>query len=286
MTTLRNAAGHTQKTLIDNHDLSERMDQIATTQEFFTFALADGTQLNGWMVKPRDFDPKRKYPVVMYQYSGPGSQEVKDAWSTGFYGGGVWETFLAQHGYICVIVDGRGTGAQGADFEKCTYLRLGELESQDQVAAARYLGKLPYVDASRIAIWGWSFGGFNTLMSMTQGAPVFRCGVAVAAPSNWKFYDTVYTERYMRTPKENANYELVNPITRADQLHGNLLLIHGTADDNVHYRNCAQMSEALVQADKPFEMQVYTNRNHSIYGGATRTHLFKRIFDFLERNLK
>ena len=286
VTTLRNAAGHTEKTLIDNRDLAERMEKIATKQEFFTFALADGTKLNGWMLKPRDFDSSRKYPVVMYQYSGPGSQEVKDAWSTGFYGGGVWEAFLAQNGYISVIVDGRGTGARGADFEKCTYLRLGELESQDQVAAAAYLGRLPYVDASRIAIWGWSFGGFNTLMAMTQGTPLFRCGVAVAAPSNWKFYDTVYTERYMRTPKENANYELVNPITRAAQLHGDLLLIHGTADDNVHYRNCAQMSEALVQAGKPFDMQVYTNRNHSIYGGATRTHLFKRIFHFLERNMK
>ena len=254
-------AGRTQKTLIDNAQLRKKVEDVGVKQEFFTFALADGTQLNGWMVKPRDFDPKRKYPVVMYQYSGPGSQEVKDAWGTGFYGGGVWEAFLAQNGYISVIVDGRGTGARGADFEKCTYLRLGDLESQDQVAAATYLGRLPYVDASRIAIWGWSFGGFNTLMAMTQGTPLFRCGVAVAAPSNWKFYDTVYTERY-------------------------LLLIHGTADDNVHYRNCAQMSEALVQAGKPFDMQVYTNRNHSIYGGATRTHLFKRIFHFLERNMK
>ena len=222
----------------------------------------------------------------MYQYSGPGSQEVKDAWSTGFYSGGQWESVLAEEGFISVIVDGRGTGARGAQFEKCTYLRLGDLESQDQVAAAQYLATLPFVDAQRIALWGWSFGGFNTLMAMTDGRPVFRCGVAVAAPSNWKYYDTVYTERYMRTPKENANYEAVNPIARAAKLHGDLLLIHGTADDNVHFRNCAEMSEALVQADKPFDMQVYTNRNHSIYGGNTRHHLFSHILNYLKAHLK
>lgn len=286
VTSLRDAAGRTLATLIDNKELRDKVEALGVKQEFFTFRTPDGTLLNGWMMKPRDFDPNKKYPVLMYQYSGPGSQEVKDAWSTGFYGGAVWEAFLAQNGYISVIVDGRGTGGRGADFEKCTYLRLGDLESRDQVAAASYLGSLPYVDASRIAIWGWSFGGFNTLMAMTAGVPVFKCGVAVAAPSNWKYYDTVYTERYMRTPKENANYDTVNPMARVAAMHGDLLLIHGTADDNVHYRNCAQMSEALVQADKPFEMQVYTNRNHGIYGGATRLHLFRRIFGFLERHMK
>lgn len=287
VTTLRD--GHNGKvltTLIDNKQAQERFDKIGTTQEFFQFKLADGTLLNGWMLKPRNFDATKKYPVVMYQYSGPGSQEVKDAWSTGFYPGGQWESVLAEEGFISVIVDGRGTGARGAQFEKCTYLRLGDLESQDQVAAAQYLATLPFVDAQRIALWGWSFGGFNTLMAMTDGRPVFRCGVAVAAPSNWKYYDTVYTERYMRTPKENANYEAVNPIARAAKFHGDLLLIHGTADDNVHFRNCAEMSEALVQADKPFDMQVYTNRNHSIYGGNTRHHLFSRILNYLKVHLK
>lgn len=287
VTTLRDDRnGAVLTTLLKNDLLQKRFDEIGTSQEFFQFKLADGTVLNGWMLKPRNFDAKKKYPVVMYQYSGPGSQEVKDAWSTGFYPGGQWESVLAEEGFISVIVDGRGTGARGAQFEKCTYLRLGELESQDQVATAEYLATLPYVDASRIALWGWSFGGFNTLMAMTDGRPVFRCGVAVAAPANWKYYDTVYTERYMRTPKENANYDAVNPIARVNKLHGDLLLIHGTADDNVHFRNCAEMSEALVQANKPFDMQVYTNRNHSIYGGNTRYHLFSRILNYLKAHLK
>ena len=286
VTTLRDNAGRTLVTLIDNAPLRERMERVGARQELFTFTTADGTTLNGWMVKPRNFNPSKRYPVLMYQYSGPGSQEVKDAWSTGFYGGGVWESFLAQEGYISVIIDGRGTGARGAAFEKSTYLRLGDLESRDQVEAALYLGTLPYVDKTRIAIWGWSFGGFNTMMAMTDGRPVFRCGVAVAAPSNWKYYDTVYTERYMRTPKENANYDQVCPIARAERLSGDLLLIHGTADDNVHFRNAAEMSEALVQAGKQFDMQVYTNRNHSIYGGRTREHLFTRIFHYLESKLK
>lgn len=287
VTTLREGGhGRTLTTLIDNKEVQARFDKIGTKQEFFDFKLADGTVLHGWMLKPRNFDASKRYPVVMYQYSGPGSQEVKDAWSTGFIAGGQWESVLAEEGFISVIVDGRGTGARGADFEKCTYLRLGDLESQDQVAAAQYLATLPYVDAKRIAIWGWSFGGFNTLMSLTDGRPVFRCGVAVAAPSNWKYYDTVYTERYMRTPKENANYDVINPMARVNKLQGDLLLIHGTADDNVHYRNCAEMSEALVQADKPFSMQVYTNRNHSIYGGNTRHHLLSRILSFLKLQLK
>ncbi len=285
-TTLRDASGKLLTTLIDNAPLKAKIGHLSAPQEFFSFTTGEGVKLNGWMVKPRDFDPTRRYPVVMYQYSGPSSQEVKDAWDAGFYGGGTWESLLAQEGYISVVVDGRGTGARGADFERATYLRLGDLESKDQVETALYLAKLPYVDASRIALWGWSFGGFNTLMAMTDGRPVFRCGVAVAAPSNWKYYDTVYTERYMRTPKENANYDAVCPIARVDKLHGDLLLIHGTADDNVHYRNCAEMSEALVQAGKPFEMQVYTNRNHGIFGGKTRAHLFQRILNFLNAKMK
>lgn len=285
-TTLRDATGKVNTTLVDNAALKEKVAALGTQQELFTFTTTDGTTLNGWMLKPRDFDPTRRYPVVMYQYGGPGSQEVKDAWGTGFYGGGVWESLLAQQGYICVIVDGRGTGARGAAFEKCTYLRLGDYESKDQVEAALYLGTLPYVDASRIAIWGWSFGGFNTMMAMTDGRKVFRCGIAVAAPANWKYYDTVYTERYMRTPQENANYDAVCPIARAKQLQGDLLLIHGTADDNVHFRNCTEMAEALVQAGQPFDMQIYTNRNHGIYGGNTRHHLFSRILDFLNAKMR
>lgn len=286
VTTLCDNNGKTITTLIDNADLKAKVEKVAGKKEFFQFTTSEGVQLNGWMVKPRDIDASKKYPVVMYQYSGPGSQEVTDSWNLGFYGAGIFESYLTEQGFICACVDGRGTGARGADFEKCTYLQLGLRESQDQVETAIYLGSLPYVDKANIGIWGWSFGGFNTLMSMSEGRPVFKAGVAVAAPSNWKYYDTVYTERYMRTPNENAAGYAINPMERAANLSGSLLLIHGTADDNVHFRNVAEMSEALVQANKQFEMQIYTNRNHSIYGGNTRYHLLTRMCDFFKRNLK
>lgn len=286
VTTLCDNNGKTITTLIDNADLKAKVEKVVGKKEFFQFTTSEGVQLNGWMVKPRDFDASKKYPVVMYQYSGPGSQEVTDSWNLGFYGAGIFESYLTEQGFICACVDGRGTGARGADFEKCTYLQLGLRESQDQVETAIYLGSLPYVDKANIGIWGWSFGGFNTLMSMSEGRPVFKAGVAVAAPSNWKYYDTVYTERYMRTPNENAAGYAINPMERAANLSGSLLLIHGTADDNVHFRNVAEMSEALVQANKQFEMQIYTNRNHSIYGGNTRYHLLTRMCDFFKRNLK
>lgn len=286
VTSLCDNNGKTITTLIDNADLKAKVEKVSGKKEFFQFTTSEGVQLNGWMVKPRDFDASKKYPVVMYQYSGPGSQEVTDSWNLGFYGAGIFESYLTEQGFICACVDGRGTGARGADFEKCTYLQLGLRESQDQVETAIYLGSLPYVDKANIGIWGWSFGGFNTLMSMSEGRPVFKAGVAVAAPSNWKYYDTVYTERYMRTPNENAAGYAINPMERAANLSGSLLLIHGTADDNVHFRNVAEMSEALVQANKQFEMQIYTNRNHSIYGGNTRYHLLTRMCDFFKRNLK
>lgn len=286
VTSLCDNNGKTITTLIDNADLKAKVEKVVGKKEFFRFTTSEGVQLNGWMVKPRDFDASKKYPVVMYQYSGPGSQEVTDSWNLGFYGAGIFESYLTEQGFICACVDGRGTGARGADFEKCTYLQLGLRESQDQVETAIYLGSLPYVDKANIGIWGWSFGGFNTLMSMSEGRPVFKAGVAVAAPSNWKYYDTVYTERYMRTPNENAAGYAINPMERATNLSGSLLLIHGTADDNVHFRNVAEMSEALVQANKQFEMQIYTNRNHSIYGGNTRYHLLTRMCDFFKRNLK
>lgn len=286
VTSLCDNNGKTITTLIDNADLKAKVEKVVGKKEFFQFTTSEGVQLNGWMVKPRDFDASKKYPVVMYQYSGPGSQEVTDSWNLGFYGAGIFESYLTEQGFICACVDGRGTGARGADFEKCTYLQLGLRESQDQVETAIYLGSLPYVDKANIGIWGWSFGGFNTLMSMSEGRPVFKAGVAVAAPSNWKYYDTVYTERYMRTPNENAAGYAINPMERAANLSGSLLLIHGTADDNVHFRNVTEMSEALVQANKQFEMQIYTNRNHSIYGGNTRYHLLTRMCDFFKRNLK
>ena len=284
VTTLRDAAGKTLRTLIDNSALKEKTDRLCGHKEFFTFTTADGVTLNGWMIKPRDFDAARQYPLIMFQYGGPGSQEVLDSWRMGQSGGGLFESYMTDRGYIFACVDGRGTGARGAAFEKCTYLRLGLLESRDQAEAARYLGSLPYVDAERIGIWGWSFGGFNTLMSMSEGSGLFRAGVAVAAPTDWRYYDTVYTERYMRTPRENDGYR-DNPVTRAEKLQGRLLLIHGSADDNVHYRNFAEYSEALVQHGKQFDMHVYTNRNHFLYGGQTRNHLYRRITRFFLENL-
>lgn len=276
--TLCDAKGKTVKTLEDNAALRTKLENLRLGErKFFSFTTADGILLNGFMVLPADFNPAKKYPVVMHQYSGPGSQQVVDSWSAGNMGGCMYEQYLAQEGFICVCVDGRGTGGRGREFEQCTYLRLGQLESHDQVETAIWLGQQPYVDKDRIAIWGWSFGGFNTLMSMSEGRGVFAAGVAVAAPTSWRYYDTVYTERYMRTPGENqAGYD-VSPIGRAAQLSGKLLLIHGLVDDNVHFRNAAEYTEALVQADKDFRELTYTNRNHSIYGGNTRHHLFRQI---------
>lgn len=275
-------------TLVDNKELQEQLakEQLGS-RELFTLTTADGITLNGWMVKPAGFDATKRYPVIMYQYSGPGSQQVKDVWNIGMNGqGAILEQYLCQQGFLCVCVDGRGTGGRGADFEKCTYLRLGELESHDQVEVALWLGKQSYVDKDRIAIWGWSYGGFNTLMSMSEGRPVFRAGIAIAPVTSWRFYDSIYTERFMRTPKENPSGYDQNPISRVDQLHGALLLCHGSADDNVHLRNTAEYTEALVQADKDFLQLVYTNRNHSIFGGNTRNHLFRQCVNFLLEELK
>ena len=280
--------GKRQATITDNQELKATLAKLPLgKRELFTFTTSEGIKLNGWLVKPADFNAQKRYPVVMYQYSGPGSQQVKDAWNIGMNGqGAIIEQYLCQQGFVCVCVDGRGTGGRGADFEKCTYLRLGELESRDQVETALWLGKQSYVDKDRIAIWGWSYGGFNTLMSMSEGRPVFRAGVAIAPVTSWRYYDTIYTERFMRTPKENPNGYAQNPISRVGSLHGALLLCHGSADDNVHLRNAAEYTEALVQADKDFSQLVYTNRNHSIYGGNTRNHLFRQCINFLEKEMK
>ena len=286
--TLNDSKGRELVTLLDNKQLKSQLTHLnMPTKEFFTFKTSQGVELNGWMMKPANFDPNKKYPVIMHQYSGPGSQQVLDKWGIGSFGdGGMFEAYMCDKGYIMVCVDGRGTGGHGAAFEKCTYLFLGVKESEDQVETARYLGTLPYVDGSRIGIWGWSFGGYNTLMSMSDGSGAFKAGVAIAAPSDWRFYDTVYTERFMRTPKENGDgYNAGSAISRASKLQGKLLLIHGTADDNVHYQNAAEYSEALVQANKQFDMQVYTNRNHSIFGGNTRNHLMNRVANFFLENL-
>ncbi|WP_418833363.1 S9 family peptidase [Phocaeicola sp.] len=286
--TLNNNKGKEMATLMDNAELKSKVANLnMPTKEFFTFKTPDGVELNGWMMKPAHFDPNKKYPVIMHQYSGPGSQQVLDRWGIGSFGdGGMFEAYMCDKGYIMVCVDGRGTGGRGAAFEKCTYLFLGVKESKDQAAAAHYLSTLPYIDGTRIGIWGWSFGGYNTLMSMSEGSGAFKAGVAIAAPTDWRFYDSVYTERFMRTPKENGEgYDAGSPIKQAAKLQGKLLLIHGTADDNVHFQNCAEYNEALVQANKQFDMQVYTNRNHGISGGNTRNHLMNRVADFFIENL-
>ena len=280
--TLRDNTGRTLTTLVDNAALNRKLAEYALpAKEFFSFQTSDGTTLNGWMMKPADFDESRKYPVIMYQYSGPGSQEVLDRFGIS------WETYMASQGYIIACVDGRGTGGRGAAFEKCTYLNLGVREARDQVETALYLGLQPYVDKERIGIWGWSFGGYMTLMSMSEGTPVFKAGVAVAAVTDWNYYDTIYGERFMRTPQENADgYRASSAFTRAENLHGDLLLVHGSADDNVHFQNCAEYAEHLVQLGKQFDMQLYTNRNHSIYGGNTRMHLYTRLTNFFNTHLK
>ena len=287
--TINDNTGKTLTTLVDNKLLAEKVANLhMPSKEFFTFTTSDGVELNGWMMKPANFDANKKYPVIMHQYSGPGSQRVLDQWNIGSRSdGGMFEAYMADQGFISVCVDGRGTGGRGAEFEKCTYMNLGVKEARDQVETALYLGTLPYVDAKNIGIWGWSFGGYTTLMSMSEGTPVFKAGVAVAAPTDWRFYDTVYTERFMRTPKENMEgYEASSAMNRVDKLHGELLLMHGTADDNVHLRNASEYSEALVQADKQFDMHIYTNRNHSIRGGNTTKHLLTRVTNFFIEHLK
>ena len=286
--TTRDNNGRVISTLQDNADLKAKVAESGfAKREPFSFTTSEGVQLNGWILKPLNFDASKRYPVIMHQYSGPGSQQVTDSWNAGSMGqGGAFDSYLAQQGFIVVSVDGRGTGGRGADFEKCTYLKIGDLESKDQVEAALYLGSLPFVDKNRIGIWGWSYGGFNTLMSMSEGRGVFRAGVAIAPPTSWRFYDSIYTERYMRTPKENPDGYDVNPIVRAQKLHGALLLCHGTADDNVHPQNSYEYAEALVQADKDFREVYYTNRNHSIYGGNTRNHLLRQVANFFVTELK
>ena len=286
--TLNDNTGKVLKTLVTNQKLKETLAQYQLPKkEFFTFRTSQGTELNGWMIKPADFNESKKYPVLLYQYSGPGSQEVVDKWGIGGDRGGIgWDAYMASKGYVIVCVDGRGTGGRGAEFAKCTYLNLGVKEAQDQVETAKHMAAQPYVDKSRIGIWGWSFGGYMTIMSMSEGTPIFKAGAAVAAVTDWRFYDTVYVERFMRTPQQNAEgYKAGSAFTRAANLNGRLLLVHGMADDNVHFQNCAEYSECLVQADKQFDMQVYTNRNHGIYGGNTRYHLFTRLTEFFLNNL-
>lgn len=272
------------KVLNDNKDLVEKMKEYNfTSKDFFKFNTSDGVELNGWVMKPKNFDANKKYPVLMYVYGGPGSQSVTNTFGYFDY---VWYQMLCQKGYIVACVDGRGTGARGTEFEKQIYGKMGKFELNDQIEGAKYFASLPYVDKERIGIWGWSFGGYMSALCITAGADYFKTAVAVAPVTNFRYYDNIYTERYLGLPKDNASgYDDNSPITYADKLKGNLLLVHGSSDDNVHFQNSMEFVNALIKANKQFEMQVYPNRNHNISGGNTRYHLFKRITDYILRNL-
>ncbi|RXR22279.1 S9 family peptidase [Flavobacterium stagni] len=270
--------------IVENSALTEKLKKYdLPTKEFFVLTTEKGHQLNAWMIKPKDFDATKKYPVFMYQYSGPGSQQVANDWlDTNDY----WFMMLAQQGYITVCVDGRGTGFKGAAFKKCTQKELGKFEVEDQIDAAKVLGTYAYVDKSRIGIFGWSFGGFMASNCLFKGADVFKMAIAVAPVTNWRFYDSIYTERYMQTPQENASgYDDNSPINHVSKLKGSFLLVHGTADDNVHVQNSMQMIEALVQANKQFDWAIYPDKNHGIYGGKTRIQLFNKLTNFIKEKL-
>ncbi len=279
---LYSSTGRFIRTLEDNQPLKERMKKYRlSSKTFFTFTTTQGVQLNGWMIKPVDFDERKKYPVLQYMYGGPGSNTVNNAWEGSNYF--FWQ-LLAQKGYLVVSVDNRGTGARGEEFQKCTYLNLGKLETIDQIETARYLTTLPYVDKDRIGAFGWSFGGYLVSLLMTKGADYFKAGIAVAPVTNWRFYDTIYTERYLRTPQENAEgYDDNSPVNFADRLKGRFLLIHGTADDNVHFQNTVELVAALVKHKKQFETFFYPNSNHSLPG--MRLHLYTRMENFILQNL-
>ena len=281
---LFDAQGNEVRTLKDNAGLNATLSEYALSKkEFFNFDTSEGVNLNGWIMKPHDFDADKKYPVFMYLYGGPGSQQVTDAWGGSNF---LWYQMLTQQGYIVACVDNRGTGARGSEFKKCTYQQLGKLETVDQIEANRYLANLPYVDGSRIGIFGWSYGGYMSSLCLLKGADDFKMAIAVAPVTNWRYYDSIYTERYMRTPQENASgYDDNSPINHVSKLKGKYLLIHGSADDNVHYQNTMEMTNALVNANKDFDMFIYPNKNHGIYGGYTRLHLFRKMTNFIQENL-
>ncbi|HEX8270772.1 MAG TPA: S9 family peptidase [Flavobacterium sp.] len=276
--------GSVMKPIINNDALLAKVkDYNLPAKEFFVLKTEKGIELNAYMIKPKDFDPKKKYPVFMYQYSGPGSQQVNNDWHGA---DDYWFMMLSQQGYIVACVDGRGTGFKGAEFKKVTQGQLGKYEVEDQIDAAKVIGNYPYVDKSRIGIFGWSYGGFMSSNCILRGNDVFKMAIAVAPVTNWRFYDTVYTERYLQTPQENpTGYDDNSPINHVDKLKGKYLLIHGSADDNVHVQNTMQMMEALIQANKQFDSQIYPDKNHGIYGGATRIQLYNKMTNFIQANL-
>ena len=275
--------GKVLKNIKDNKTLQTKVANYAFAPKEFSTIAVNGNDLNMWMIKPHNFDATKKYPVFMYQYSGPGSQQVANKWNSA---NDYWFQMLAQQGYITVCIDGRGTGFKGRDFKKVTQKELGKYEVEDQIAAAKKLGKRSYIDSDRIGIFGWSYGGFMSSNCLFQGADTFKMAIAVAPVTSWRFYDTVYTERYMQTPQENASgYDNNSPISHVNKLKGNFLLIHGSADDNVHVQNTMQMVEALIQANKQFDWMIYPDKNHGIYGGNTRLHLYQKMTNFIKENL-
>ena len=272
------------RTIEDNKKVADLQREFAAAPvEFFKFQTTEKVELNGWMMKPKDFDASKKYPVFMYLYGGPGSQQVNDEWKGANYW---WFQMLTQKGYIVTCVDNRGTGARGAEFQKMTYQQLGKYETVDQLEAAKYYQSLPFVDAKRIGIFGWSYGGYMSSLCILKGCDILKAAIAVAPVTNWKWYDSIYTERYMRTEKENpTGYHDNSPVYFADKLKGNYLLIHGTADDNVHFQNSVEMSNALIKANKQYDTYYYPNRNHGIYGDNARIHLYTKMTNFLLEKL-
>lgn len=275
--------GNVIKSIKNNVGLANKLKAYNTSIKEFTTINVNGNDLNMWMIKPANFSSNKKYPLLMYQYSGPGSQSVANRWNGA---NDYWHQMLAQQGYIIACVDGRGTGFKGAEFKKSTYLNLVKYETEDQIEVARQLGALPYVDKDKIGIWGWSYGGHMSTNCILKGNDVFTMAIAVAPVTSWRFYDSVYTERYMRTPEENASgYDENSPFNYPELLKGDYLIIHGSGDDNVHLQNTMRMVEALIQADKQFEWGIYPDKNHSIYGGNTRLHLFKKMTNFINKSI-
>jgi dipeptidyl-peptidase 4 len=282
--TLHDSQGKLVKTVKDNAKLRATLkDWVSPKKEFLKMKLTTGVEVNAWMIKPPGFDAKKQYPVFMTQYSGPNSNQVLDQW------GGrnlLWHQLLAQKGYLVVCADPRGTGRRGHDFRHITYGQLGKYETEDQIAVAKWLGTQPYVDKTRIGIQGWSYGGYMSSLCITKGADVFKTAIAVAPVTNWRYYDSIYTERYMGLPQGNAaGYDDNSPINHVDKLRGNYLLVHGLADDNVHFQNSAEMITALVKANRPFDLMTYPDKNHGIYGGTTRLHLYEKMTNFLLEKL-
>lgn len=282
--TIHDSKGKQIHELVNNVGLKERMEEYGFIKKtFHSFKTSEGVELNYYMMKPAKMEAGKEYPLLMFLYGGPGSQEVQDTWDWGNY---LWFQYLTQQGFVVACIDNRGTGARGQEFKKCTYLQLGKLETIDQIEGAKYFGALDFIDKERIGIFGWSYGGYMSTLCMTKGADYFSTGIAVAPVTNWRYYDNIYTERFMRKPQDNADgYDSNSPINHIEKLKGKYLLVHGTADDNVHFQNALELVKVMVSKNIPFDMHMYPNKNHGIYGGLTRLHLFTKMTSFLKENL-